>query len=200
MTITNHWLNGAVKDEIKGGAAMAVRRCLVIHHTAGASAKSSVASMRSQGLSAHLVVDRDGTIYQCRPFNVQCAHAGKSKWVDPNTGKTYTNINSCSIGIEIANAGDDPAVIKWAVKNAGAETGRAKHRNGGPEKEWEHYTDEQIKAVTDASWAIVQAYNLDDLTGHDCVSPDRKSDPGPLWPMLALREACGFTGLPVVHW
>lgn len=201
MKVTeDHWLEGAVRDIIAGGAPMPVRRCLVEHFTSGATAKSSIESMRSQGLSAHLVIDRDGTIYQCRPFNLQCSHAGKSRWKDPNTGTLYNGLNSCAIGIEIANAGNDPAVIKWAVDHAGSHTIEARHRNGGPLEKWEAYSDAQIKSVREASKALVERYHLDDLSGHDCIAPERKNDPGPAFPMQEIREYCGFHGLPAVHY
>jgi N-acetyl-anhydromuramyl-L-alanine amidase AmpD len=105
MSITNYWLDQADRDEIKGGSAMNTRRCLVIHFTAGATGASSIESMRDSGVSAHLVIERDGKIWQCRPFNLTAGHAGESTWVDPVTGKTYEGLNSCSIGIEVANAG-----------------------------------------------------------------------------------------------
>lgn len=132
MKITDdHWLEGATRILIKGGSPMNVRRFLVMHFTAGATALSSIRFWQTpaaQGASAHLVIDRDGTIYQCRPFNVTCGHAGVSSWVDPNTGKKYTGLNSCSIGIELANAGDNAALAKkWSE----LPLAKHKHKNGG---------------------------------------------------------------------
>lgn len=200
MTITeNHLLTGAKWDVINGGNRMNIRRCLVIHFTAGASAKSSIDSMRDQGLSAHLVIDRDGTIYQCRQFNMTCGHAGRSRWVDPGTGMRYDGLNACSIGIEIANAGNSDGALSWARKQPGFASIMAKHRNGGPLVEWEAYSKAQLDSVFAASKALVERYHLDDVTGHDCIAPERKDDPGPAFPMQLLREHCGFSGLPAVH-
>lgn len=200
MTITDHYLDGANKSPIPGGADMSVRRCLVIHFTSGATAQSSVESMASRGLAAHLVIDRDGTIYQCRAFNRECGHAGVSRWKDPKTDKLYVGLNHCAIGIELANAGNDGGVIDWSKKKAGATVSAAKHRNGGKMQNWEEYPQAQLDACFSAAKAIVEKYNLDDVTGHDCIAPERKEDPGPLFPMQKLREFCGFQGLPVVHW
>lgn len=202
MVITDdHWLEGATRDAIAGGSPMAIRRCLVEHFTAGATAASSISSMRNSGLSAHLVIDRDGTIYQCRPFNRTASHAGVSRWVDPSTGKKYTNLNSIAIGIEIANAGNDPGALKWARRQPGFSSIRAAHRNApGKIEEWEEYPAAQIAAVQEASKAICDRYNLDDLTGHDFIAPERKNDPGPAFPMVVVRAVCGFKGLPTVHW
>lgn len=193
------WLVDVERDVIAGGLEM-VPICLVQHFTSGASARSSIESMRDQGLSAHLVIERNGEIIQCRPFNLTCAHAGKSRWVDPKTGRKWDGLNQCAIGIEIANTGDSYDEISWARKN-GFRSVAAKHRNGGPMTNWEVYTPEQRAAVIGVSLELVRHYNLHDITGHDCIAPERKSDPGPAFDgiMQEMRSLCGFSGLPVVH-
>ena len=209
MKITDHLLDGAKIEavgDLAGGRLMAVRRCLVIHFTAGASALSSInywrgAAQRLIDLGAHLTIDRDGTIYQSRRFDRTISHAGRSRWVDPKTGKLHTMCNGFSVGIEMANAGSNGKVIEWARQNddhfAGVHT--ARHANGGAEQRWERYPSAQITALIAVSQALVAAYNLDDITGHDCIAPERKDDPGPAFPMAAVRAACGFEGVPVVH-
>jgi len=194
-----HTVEGSISDPIPGGDSMPVRRLLVIHFTGGASGASSVEAMKQRGVSAHVVVERSGTVRQCRPFNVTCAHAGKSRWQDPKTGKMYGSANSYGIGIEIANAGDDQGALTWAKKQ-GAKSKMAKHRNGGPTVEWEEYDPRQLETVFALSKALCQRFNLDDITGHDCIAPERKNDPGPCFPMDELREFCGFgRTLPKVH-
>ena len=191
MTITpDHWLEGARRDELAGGAVMRIRRFLVIHFTSGASAQSSVNFWKTpaaNGASAHIVIDRDGSIIQCRPFNRTCGHAGRSKW------RGFDGLNACSIGIELANAGDDAALAgKWTKQDRIA----AKHKNGGPLKTWEAYPEAQLAACTALAKALVARYKLDDVIGHDDIAPDRKNDPGPAFPLRKLREACGFKGEP----
>lgn len=192
MIVTpEHFISSATKDLIPGGNEMNTRRFLVIHFTSGATAKSSIDFWKSpaaKGASAHIIIDRDGTIYQCRPFNRTCGHAGASKW------KGFSGLNSCSIGIELANAGDD---INLAKKWSNLSIVSAKHKNGGVIQGWEAYPDEQISACIEVSKTIVSRYNLDDVIGHDDIAPDRKNDPGPAFPMKRLREFCGFHGLPV---
>ena len=204
MKITpQHRLEGAIWRPLPGeGASMPTRRLLVIHFTAGASALSSIDYWRSKGgaIGAHLVIDRDGTIYQCRAFNRTCGHAGVSRWVDPGTGRKFTSLNSCAIGIELANAGDDRSALSWARKQPTFRGVVTKHRNGGAAREWEDFPLAQQTACFDAALALVQRYRLDDVTGHDCIAPERKADPGPLFPMADLRRYCGFAGLPTVHW
>jgi N-acetylmuramoyl-L-alanine amidase len=185
----DHWLDTARRDELAGGAFMPVRRFLVIHFTAGASAQSSVDFWKTpaaKGASAHLVIDRDGSIIQCRPFNRTCGHAGKSRWLG------FDGLNSCSIGIELANAGDNKALAaKWSK----LPPVMARHKNGGPMVDWEIYPDAQIAACLAVSKTLVARYKLDDIVGHDDIAPDRKNDPGPAFPMNRLRAACGFVDL-----
>ena len=191
LITSEHLLTNAIQMPIPGGAAMAIRRFLVIHFTAGASAKSSIEFWKTpaaRGASAHIVIDRDGTIYQCRPFNRTCWHAGKSQWADPKTGKMYYGLNSCSIGIELANGGSS-----FPRKFSAMEPVKARHKNGGAEVEWEAYPEAQLAVCEALSKALVARYYLDDVVGHDDIAPDRKNDPGPAFPMARLRKACGLS-------
>lgn len=188
MKVTDdHWLDVAIRKHTPGGAPMLVRRFLINHFTAGASALSSIEFAESIGLSCHLWVDRDGKIYQQRPFNRVCYHAGKSQWKDPNTGKLYTNLNSCAIGVEFANGGDI-----HPERFSKLEPVVARHKNGGNTKKWERYTPQQIEKAKEIARVLKERYNLDDVIGHDDIAPNRKSDPGPAFPMAEVRKAAGL--------
>lgn len=192
MITENHTLAGAVQRIMPGGGEMPVRRFLVVHFTAGASAESSIEYWKQigNGVCAHLVIDRDGKIFQVRPFNRTAGHAGKSKW--NHNGKLYSGLNACSIGIELANGGSS-----YPTKFAnGLLPVTAKHKNGGPTTIWEAYPPAQIEALKAVAKELVTRYNLDDILGHEDIAPARKDDPGPAFPMKALREFCGFSGLP----
>lgn len=194
MKITNHLLTPSIQRLIPGGADLPIRRFLVIHFTAGASAQSSIDywNQLANGVCAHIVIDRDGTIYQCRPFNRTAGHAGPSKWRDPHTGKLYSGtLNKVAIGIELANGGDT-----YPTKFSTLKPTWSRHKNGGRERNWETYPAAQIDACLALSKLLVDTYHLDDILGHDDCAPDRKNDPGPAFPMLQLREHCGFHGLP----
>ncbi len=202
----NHLLSDAAQKPLSSnGNPMPIRRAVVIHFTSGATAQSSIdwwkePQNRKIDLGAHLIIERTGQIYQCRPFNKTISHAGTSRWVDPNTGKKYTSCNGFTIGIELANAGCEEGVIRTARRLPGfAGTMMARHRNGGPRVEWENFSSAQYEACLSTVKALVERYNLDDITGHDCITPERRDDPGPAFPMEDLRKACGFHGLPVVH-
>lgn len=200
FTIKDHWIEQATKDEISGGRVMPIRRLVVEHFTGGATAKSSIEAMKERKVSAHLVVDRDGTVFQCRPFNKTAEHAGVSRWVDPNTNIKYSMCNGISIGIEIANAGNDTGALNWAKKQPWFQSIKARHPNGGHMCEWEIFYPKQVDAVTELTKLLVKTYNLDDISGHENIAPERKDDPGPAFPMLSIREKCGFKGLPTTHY
>jgi N-acetylmuramoyl-L-alanine amidase len=199
---TDHWFEAVDRQLLEGGSVMSIRRFLVIHFTSGWSAQSSVDFWKTagaRGASAHVIIDRDGAVIQTRPFNCTCGHAGVSRWKDPNTGETYIGLNTCAIGIELANAGDmvrSPDIYPRSMQRLASrpiERLTARHKNGGPISQWEIYPPEQLKALEIVCKGICQRYNIDDLVGHDDIAPDRKNDPGPAFPMQALREACGFT-------
>jgi N-acetylmuramoyl-L-alanine amidase len=199
----NQWLEGVERRALPGGLPMTIRRCLVIHFTSGASGVSSIEDYwktpAAKGACAHLVIERDGTIIQCRPFDRTCGHAGVSRWRDPRTGTLYVGANAYAIGIELANAGSSDGALSWARKQPGFRSIHARHSNGGPVQEWEAYPAAQLAACTAVAKVLVARYQLDDITGHDCIAPERKDDPGPAFPMADLRAACGFAGLPAVH-
>lgn len=180
---------------LKTSAKMPIRRFLVIHFTAGATGHSSIEFWKDGApASAHFVIERDGRITQCVPCNMQAWHAGKSAWSDPKTGIRYEGLNSCSIGIELANAGNADGALSWARKQPGFSSIKAKHKHGGPVMEWEAYPEAQLQACRELSKALVDRYNLDSICGHDDIAPNRKTDPGPAFPLAELRAYCGLTG------
>jgi N-acetylmuramoyl-L-alanine amidase len=194
----DHFCNEAERQVIPGGSDMPVRRFLVIHFTSGWSAQSSVDFWKTpaaNGANAHIIIDRNGKIIQCRPFNKTAGHAGRSKWT--HDGKTYEGLNSCSIGIELANCGDMPRE-NYPAAGMGELAGKpiprktAKHKNGGPIKQWETFTRIQYETCEALAITLCSRYNLDDVVGHDDIAPDRKVDPGPAFDMARLRKACGF--------
>jgi len=181
-----HLIEGIKRDLLSGGSEMPIRRFLVIHFTSGASGQSSINFWKTpaaKGASAHLVIERDGTVIQCRPFNRTCGHAGKSSW------RGFDGLNACSIGIELANAGDDSRLgRKWSK----LPPVQARHKNETTTKEWEAYPEEQVQACIEVAKLLVARYKLDDVIGHEDIAPNRKNDPGPAFPMGRLRLACGF--------
>jgi N-acetylmuramoyl-L-alanine amidase len=163
---------------------------LIMHYTAGSSAKQSVnwlVNKRARA-SAHIVIGRDGKITQLVPFNTIAWHAGRSSWDGLN------GMNKYSIGIELDNAGplvrstDDEWVAWFGVKYENRQVIEARHKNGGRNKGWLLYTPEQLLAALELSSLLVEHYKLKDLVGHEDIAPRRKTDPGPAFPMNSFHS------------
>ncbi len=79
---------------------------IVLHYTGMKDAESALARLCKAGteVSAHYVVMEDGRIVQCVPEARRAWHAGTSQWAGE------TDLNSCSIGVEIINGGHDRAI------------------------------------------------------------------------------------------
>jgi len=162
---------------------------LVIHYTAGRSAQSSIDwFMNPQAqASAHLVIGTDGKITQMVPFNKKAFHAGKSKWSGLN------GMNSHSIGIELDNPGilmkTGSKWIAWFGKEYPASVViEAKHKHQDTAAGWHIFTEKQIEACIKASKLLVTHYQLADILGHEDISPFRKVDPGPAFPMESFKS------------
>jgi N-acetylmuramoyl-L-alanine amidase len=77
-------------------------RLVVIHYTGDNSCEGALSWLcaAQSGVSSHLVVDKDGTVYQLLPFHVAAWHAGRSEY------NGEPGVNSFSVGIENVGIGD----------------------------------------------------------------------------------------------
>ncbi len=158
---------------------------LVIHYTAATEARGSISWFlnRQAKASAHLIIERDGSITQFAPFDIMTWHAGSSSW------NGILGLNKCSIGIELVNGGrlvrSAGACMCPVDKKAVAESDViiATHKNEVQESAWQMYTDAQLETAVEVAHEIVRTYGLKEIMGHDDISPYRKSDPGPAFPM-----------------
>ncbi|MEC4888780.1 MAG: N-acetylmuramoyl-L-alanine amidase [Nitrospira sp.] len=190
LAIENDRLVGAgvsfVETPNKGGDL--APRYLVFHYTAGKSAQSSIDWLTNPEAkaSAHLILARDGSICQLAPFNVKTWHAGVSHW-DGMSG-----LNSCSIGIEMDNAGPLKKVGDQYQAWFGTMYGEdqvlyAKHRLDDEPRWWQAYTEVQIQRALELAQLLVRQYGLKDVVGHEDIAPERKRDPGPAFPLEHVR-------------
>jgi len=165
---------------------------IIIHYTGGANAESSVRSLcdSKSKASAHLVIGRDGSVYQLVPFNQVAWHAGESEHKE--TGRT--GINKYSVGIELDNAGlmtkkDDNNFIPWFGKSYPAsEVIEATHRNESQPRWWHLYTDIQLLACLEICRLLKAKYPIRYVLGHEEIAPKRKVDPGPAFPLDSFRK------------
>jgi N-acetylmuramoyl-L-alanine amidase len=139
---------------------------IILHYTGMSSPEGALDWLcrEESQVSSHYFIHENGNVVQLVPEARRAWHAGKSVWHD------NADINSSSIGIEIANAG---------------------HPGGLPA-----YPQAQIDAVVELCrdcgdrWSIVPERVL----GHSDVAPRRKLDPGENFPWGALHKA------GVGHW
>ncbi len=163
---------------------------LIMHYTAGPTLDGAVSwFMNPQAqASAHVIVDRDGTVVQMVDFNRKAWHAGKSSWGH------LEGLNAYSIGIELVNAGklsrrSDGEWVNWSKKVIpAADVTIATHKDETIESGWHEYPEAQIDAALRVSIALQDAYSFRDVLGHDDISPRRKVDPGPLFPLGSFRS------------
>ena len=162
---------------------------IVIHFTAGSSPQSSAGYLARNDVkaSAHLVIGRDGSVYQLVPFNIISWHAGVS------TYGNRTNLNSYSIGIELDNAGSltktgNSYISSFWTTYPESETVYATHRNETVAKYWHAYTEVQLAKCRDICIALIESYKIKLIVGHEEIAPGRKTDPGPAFPLDKLRN------------
>jgi N-acetylmuramoyl-L-alanine amidase len=134
---------------------------LLLHYTGMASEERAVRWLCDPGssVSSHYFIFEDGRIVRLVEETDRAWHAGKSFWAGE------TDINSRSIGIEIANPG---------------------HEFG-----YRDFPDAQIEAVVGLCADILSRHPIppERVLAHSDVAPLRKEDPGELFPWRRLHEA-----------
>lgn len=162
---------------------------IIIHYTAGRSAESSIETLINPDVSAsaHLVIGRDGKVTQLVPFDTIAWHAGRSAWGDRR------GLNKYSIGIELDNAGrlikSGDKYTAWFGKSYPEEDViQAVHRNENEPSYWHRYTEEQITKTYDICRLLIKEYGIKTILGHEEISPGRKTDPGPAFPLDKMRD------------
>ncbi len=139
---------------------------LLLHYTGMPDHDQALAWLcdPESGVSAHYVVHEDGRVLSLVPEDRRAWHAGRGQWAD------VSDVNSRSIGIEIANIG---------------------HPGGLPD-----YADAQVDALIALCHDIVGRHPIPPhrVLAHSDVAPGRKLDPGEKFPWARLAAA------GVGHW
>lgn len=177
---------------------------LVLHDTAGRDEKGSSAEYLATHdvVSAQLVLELDGTLTQLVQFNHKANHAGVSEW----RGRQWCN--GFSIGIEIVNPGKmtdvgngkvKPWFDEFFDKDAHPEI---KHANTSLHGDgwWLEYTQAQLDTLFELVPFLVREYGLVDIVRHCDISPGRKIDVNPLFPIEKLRAHVFGRDLEVDQW
>lgn len=129
---------------------------VIIHHTAQNSCDQTLQTFTTPRaeVSAHYVICRDGTVHHMLNDYLRSHHAGVGKWGG------VTDMNSCSIGIELDNNGAEP------------------------------FPDAQIAGMISLLGQLKNRYNIPsaNFIGHADFAPTRKEDPSVLFPWKKLAE------------
>lgn len=133
---------------------------VVLHYTATGK-NASLQILSEQNVSSHYLITDDPhpVVYQLVDENRRAWHAGVSEWYG------RTDINAGSIGIEIVNP-------------------------GGSGTTWAPYSDAQIDTLITLLHDIVTRHQIKphNIVGHSDIAPQRKVDPGPLFPWKRLAD------------
>ena len=132
---------------------------LVLHYTGMQSADAACERMCDPGaeVSAHYMIDEDGTVRGLVPEDRRAWHAGEAFW------RSNTDINARSIGVEMVNPGHEFGLVPFPDAQMAAL--------------------EKLSKQVIQRYSIVPV----NIVGHSDVAPRRKSDPGELfdWARLA---------------
>lgn len=137
---------------------------IVIHYTS-ADLERSKQLLSSGGVSAHYLLPADEPlVYRLVDEDRRAWHAGDSQW----RGRTW--LNASSIGIELVNT-----------------TGL----DADGQVRWQPWPSAQIERLVQLLQDLQHRHDIDprNIVGHSDIAPQRKIDPGPLFPWARLAAA-----------
>jgi N-acetylmuramoyl-L-alanine amidase len=134
---------------------------LILHYTGMESAEAALdwLTREESKVSCHYLVDEAGRIAQMVRESERAWHAGQSLWAGE------TDLNSCSIGIEIHNPGHDI--------------------------DYRDFPEAQMRAVIALAQDILSRHKIPParVLAHSDIAPGRKRDPGERFDWAALAHA-----------
>ena len=133
---------------------------LVLHYTGMHTGRAALERLcdPASGVSAHYLIEEDGTVFSLVDEGRRAWHAGVSWW------RGETDVNSASIGIELVNPGHEWGYRPFPDEQIAALTALAK---------------DIVRRHAIAPSGI---------TGHSDIAPARKQDPGEWFPWQRLAE------------
>ncbi|HEX7693853.1 MAG TPA: N-acetylmuramoyl-L-alanine amidase [Sphingomonas sp.] len=133
---------------------------IVLHYTGMESAAAALERLTDPAaeVSAHYLIEEDGTIHRLVPEDKRAWHAGQSHW------RGITDVNSASIGIELVNPGHEFGYREFAPAQIEALIPLM----------------QEIKERYDITRG--------NIVGHSDIAPTRKQDPGELFPWGQLAR------------
>lgn len=163
--ISNSAGNAVISREYNSVSQDFRQKYIILHYTA-INKEGSLRALTEKDVSSHfLISDQEGDpIYALVPEDKRAWHAGVSTW------KTRTNLNDSSLGIEIVNLGQS---------------------SGG---DFIPYKESQIEQVAVLVKYLANKYEIpaENILGHSDIAPQRKPDPGALFPWKRLYDEYGI--------
>lgn len=133
---------------------------LVLHYTGMPTGQAALDRLcdPQSSVSSHYLIEEDGRIFKLVDEDKRAWHAGRGRWQE------CADVNSHSIGIEIVNPG---------------------HEFG-----YRAFPDIQIASVIALCQDILARHDIpaDRIIAHSDMAPDRKEDPGELFPWKRLAQ------------
>ncbi len=159
MTLLSVRERSSPNHECRGEAARI--DTLVLHYTGMKTAGEAIERLcdPSARVSAHYVIEEDGTIWRLVSEARRAFHAGRSCWAGES------DLNAVSIGIEIVNPGHE-----WGYR---------------PFPDKQMAAVERLSGALLSRFPIPPHR----VVGHSDIAPDRKSDPGELFDWSRLARA-----------
>ncbi|MEL7706229.1 N-acetylmuramoyl-L-alanine amidase [Citromicrobium bathyomarinum] len=133
---------------------------VVLHYTEMEGADAAIKRLTDPEakVSAHYIISEAGEVTRLVPEEKRAWHAGVSYW------RGETDVNTVSVGIELDHPG---------------------HAYG-----YREFADAQIAALVPLLARIVERYDIPraNVVGHSDVAPQRKTDPGELFPWARIAK------------
>jgi len=163
---------------------------------------------KDRATSWHVLIARDGTLYQSVSFTRGAWHCAKG--FVPDLDDKMHRVNKSLVGIELENAGElrklESGYFMWPHTERRENLVAKERVMGYRGKFYENFVEAQMHAAQRLMVALMD-WQLEAFTpqrcmwGHVDFDPTRKIDPGPIWRSrigtiagLAYDEACRSSG------
>ena len=156
----NRWLVNRVVQSPNWNERKLPISMVVLHYTGMKTADEALSRMCDPAVevSAHYMIDEDGLVTSLVSEDKRAWHAGRSYW------RGVTDVNSASIGIELANPGHE-----WGYRP---------------------FPEPQMDALLPLLADILDRHDIPraNVVGHSDIAPARKQDPGEYFDWSRLGE------------
>lgn len=184
MAIAGNFVTGIAKKGLVHLGTAQTPKLLVIHYSVTNTVAAAVTALNAARLSYHILIEKDGTAFQTRPFTETALHPGLSNWKATSGVDLGASVGRGSIGMCLMNMGFDVGAVP------GSNIGDAKliYNSHDPTMQrWEKYPAAQVATCMAIAKDIIATYGIQEVVGHQDIAIMGKFDPGPLFDLAALN-------------